>query len=109
MKRQFGKLESDTHKKADNFRVLRYLSKYTINPAIVHGMSDNIGSISIGKIADLVLFKPAFLELNPSLYSRVGLLLMLTWVIQMPRFPRHNLCTTGRNLVLLGKPELQPL
>ena len=66
MKRQFGKLESDTHKKADNFRVLRYLSKYTINPAIVHGMSDNIGSISIGKIADLVLFKPAFLVLNLS-------------------------------------------
>ena len=66
MKRQFGKLESDTHSKADNFRALRYLAKYTINPAIVHGMSDNIGSISVGKIADLVLFKPAFLELNLS-------------------------------------------
>ena len=67
MKRQFGKLESNTHSKADNFRALRYLAKYTINPAIVHGMSDNIGSISVGKMADLVLFKPAFFGVKPEL------------------------------------------
>ena len=72
MKRQFGKLESDTHSKADNFRALAYLAKYTINPAIVHGMSDNIGSISVGKIADLVLFKPAFFGVKPELVLKGG-------------------------------------
>ena len=72
MKRQFGKLESKSHAAADNFRVLRYLSKYTINPAIVHGMSNEIGSISIGKIADLVLFKPAFFGVKPELVLKGG-------------------------------------
>ena len=72
MKRQFGKLESNTHGNADNFRVLRYLAKYTINPAIVHGMSENIGSISVGKIADLVLFKPAFFGVKPELVLKGG-------------------------------------
>ncbi|MDG0964676.1 MAG: urease subunit alpha [Opitutales bacterium] len=72
MKRQFGKLESSRHSKADNFRVLRYLSKYTINPAIVHGMSDEIGSISVGKLADLVLFKPAFFGVKPELVLKGG-------------------------------------
>ena len=72
MKRQFGKLESSRHSQADNFRVLRYLSKYTINPAIVHGMSDEIGSISVGKLADLVLFKPAFFGVKPELVLKGG-------------------------------------
>jgi urease subunit alpha len=72
MKRLFGKLESSRHSQADNFRVLRYLSKYTINPAIVHGMSDEIGSISVGKLADLVLFKPAFFGVKPELVLKGG-------------------------------------
>jgi urease subunit alpha len=72
MKRQFGKLESSTHPDADNFRVLRYLAKYTINPAIVHGMSSEIGSISVGKLADLVLFKPAFFGVKPELVLKGG-------------------------------------
>jgi urease subunit alpha len=72
MKKQFGKLESSTHPDADNFRVLRYLSKYTINPAIVHGMSEEIGSISVGKLADLVLFKPAFFGVKPELVIKGG-------------------------------------
>ena len=74
MKRQFGKLESSTHRASDNFRVLRYLSKYTINPAIVHGMSDEIGSISVGKLADLVLFKPAFFGVKPEMVIKGGLI-----------------------------------
>jgi urease subunit alpha len=74
MKRQFGKLESSSHGEADNFRVLRYLAKYTINPAIVHGMSDEIGSISVGKLADLVLFKPAFFGVKPELVIKGGLI-----------------------------------
>lgn len=72
MKTQFGKLESSTHPKADNFRVLRYLAKYTINPAIIHGMSDQIGSITQGKLADLVLFKPAFFGVKPELVIKGG-------------------------------------
>ena len=74
MKRQFGKLQSSTHPQADNFRVLRYLAKYTINPAIVHGMSKEIGSISVGKIADLVLFKPAFFGVKPEIVLKGGLI-----------------------------------
>ncbi len=72
MKRQFGKLESSEHPAADNFRVLRYLAKYTINPAIVHGMSEEIGSIEVGKLADLVLFKPAFFGVKPELVLKGG-------------------------------------
>ncbi|MEK9986824.1 MAG: amidohydrolase family protein, partial [Opitutae bacterium] len=72
MKKQFGKLDSSTHTKADNFRVLRYLAKYTINPAIVHGMSGEIGSITEGKLADLVLFKPAFFGVKPELVIKGG-------------------------------------
>ncbi|NDH01055.1 MAG: urease subunit alpha, partial [Opitutae bacterium] len=74
MKKQFGKLDSSTHTKADNFRVLRYLAKYTINPAIVHGMSGEIGSITEGKLADLVLFKPAFFGVKPELVIKGGLI-----------------------------------
>ena len=74
MKKQFGKLDSSTHTKADNFRVLRYLAKYTINPAIVHGMSGEIGSITEGKLADLVLFKPVFFGVKPELVIKGGLI-----------------------------------
>ena len=72
MKKQFGKLESSLHPEADNFRVLRYLAKYTINPARVHGMSNEIGSIEVGKLADLVLFKPAFFGVKPELVLKGG-------------------------------------
>ncbi len=72
MKRQFGKLESSAHPAADNFRALRYLAKYTINPAIVHGIADEIGSIEVGKLADLVLFKPAFFGVKPELVLKGG-------------------------------------
>ena len=89
MKRQFGKLESSIHSDADNFRVLRYLAKYTINPAIVHGMSDEIGSISVGKLADLVLFKPAFFGVKPELCLG-GFVAYAIWETPMPRFPLPN-------------------
>ena len=74
MKRQFGKLESSIHPEADNFRVLRYLAKYTINPAVVHGMASEIGSVEVGKLADLVLFKPAFFGVKPELVLKGGLI-----------------------------------
>ncbi|KFB66974.1 urease subunit alpha [Candidatus Accumulibacter vicinus] len=65
-----GQVES-TH---DNFRVKRYLAKYTINPAITHGISDLVGSIEVGKLADLVLWKPAFFGVKPSLILKGGMI-----------------------------------
>ena len=56
----------------DNFRVKRYIAKYTINPAITHGIADEVGSISKGKLADLVLWKPAFFGVKPSLIIKGG-------------------------------------
>jgi urease subunit alpha len=72
MKVQFGKLAGPSHSAADNFRVLRYLAKYTINPAIAHGIGHVIGSLEVGKLADLVVFKPAFFGVKPELVVKGG-------------------------------------
>ena len=61
MKRQRGPLPEDSER-ADNFRVKRYVAKYTINPALTHGLAEQIGSVEVGKLADLVLWSPAFLR-----------------------------------------------
>ena len=71
MKKQRGPLEEDSAAN-DNFRAKRYVAKYTINPAITHGISEHVGSIEIGKIADLVLWKPAFFGAKPSLILKGG-------------------------------------
>jgi urease subunit alpha len=72
MKGQLGRLGAPAHPAADNFRVLRYLAKYTINPAIAHGISHLVGSIAVGKLADLVVFKPAFFGVKPELILKGG-------------------------------------
>ena len=66
MKRQRGRLAQETGEN-DNFRVKRYIAKYTINPAIAHGLSKHIGSIEVGKRADLVLWNPAFFGVKPDM------------------------------------------
>ncbi len=66
MKRQRGSLPQETGDN-DNFRVRRYIAKYTINPAIAHGLSREIGSVSVGKRADLVLWNPAFFGVKPEM------------------------------------------
>ncbi len=66
MRRQRGRLAEETGEN-DNFRVRRYIAKYTINPAIVHGISRHVGSIEIGKRADLVLWEPAFFGAKPEM------------------------------------------
>ena len=71
MKVQRGSLETDPSGH-DNFRVKRYIAKYTINPAITHGISNQVGSIEVGKLADLVLWKPAFFGAKPSLIIKGG-------------------------------------
>jgi urease subunit alpha len=82
MKCQFGKLEhptpkiqhprSNSHGAADNFRALRYVAKYTINPAITHGIAHEVGSIEVGKLADLVVWKPAFFGVKPEVVLKGG-------------------------------------
>ncbi|MGD0764325.1 MAG: urease subunit alpha [Roseiarcus sp.] len=73
MKRQRGRLEGDGPRN-DNFRVKRYVAKYTINPAIAHGVSKHIGSIEKGKLADLVLWTPAFFGVKPDLVIKGGVI-----------------------------------
>ncbi|WAC19904.1 urease subunit alpha [Luteolibacter sp. SL250] len=74
MKVQFGPLESADHPAADNFRALRYVSKYTICPALTHGIAHEVGSIEVGKLADLVVWKPAFFGAKPETILKGGLI-----------------------------------
>ncbi len=71
MKTQRGALAGDTERN-DNARVKRYISKYTINPAIAQGFSSEIGSVAVGKLADLVLWSPAFFGVKPDLVIKGG-------------------------------------
>jgi urease subunit alpha len=71
MKRQRGPLPGETSG-SDNLRVRRYVAKYTINPAIAHGIAREVGSIEVGKLADLVLWKPAFFGVKPELVIKGG-------------------------------------
>jgi urease subunit alpha len=73
MKVQRGPLAGDTERN-DNTRLKRYIAKYTINPAIAHGISHEVGSIEVGKLADLVLWKPAFFGAKPSLVLKGGMI-----------------------------------
>ncbi|TXR53391.1 urease subunit alpha [Reinekea thalattae] len=74
MKTQMGLLSEDIEIGADNFRAKRYVAKYTINPAIAHGIAHEVGSIEAGKLADLVLWKPAFFGIKPSLILKGGMI-----------------------------------
>jgi urease subunit alpha len=73
MKQQRGPLAQDSARN-DNFRIKRYIAKYTINPAIAHGIADEVGSIEVGKLADLVLWKPAFFGVKPSMIIKGGVI-----------------------------------
>lgn len=77
MKVQRGPLKEDAEQgegDCDNFRVKRYIAKYTINPAITHGISHKVGSIEAGKFADLVLWRPAFFGVKPTLILKGGMI-----------------------------------
>jgi urease subunit alpha len=75
MKVQRGALAQDEQNGNDNFRVKRYVSKYTINPAISHGISEYVGSIEVGKLADLVLWKPAMFGAKPEMIIKGGMII----------------------------------
>lgn len=76
MKDQRGPLEEDRGHANDNFRARRYAAKYTINPAIAHGISDYVGSIEVGKHADLVLWEPKFFGVRPKTIIKNGSIMM---------------------------------
>ena len=71
MKKQRGRLPEEIGDN-DNVRVRRYLAKYTINPALTHGIADHVGSVEVGKLADLVLWKPMFFGIKPDLVLKCG-------------------------------------
>ena len=71
MKKQFGQLSEEAGRN-DNFRARRYVAKYTINPAIAHGISTYVGSIAVGKLADIVIWDPAFFGVKPDMILKSG-------------------------------------
>lgn len=73
MKVQRGALPED-NERHDNFRAKRYIAKYTINPALTHGIAHAVGSLEVGKIADIVLWKPAFFGVKPSMILKAGMI-----------------------------------
>ncbi|MDD0974211.1 urease subunit alpha [Pseudomonas fontis] len=75
MKLRRGPLAPDTAR-SDNFRVKRYIAKYTINPALTHGIAHEVGSVEAGKLADLVLWAPAFFAVKPALVIKGGMIAM---------------------------------
>jgi urease subunit alpha len=77
MKTQRGKLPEDASGN-DNFRVLRYVAKVTINPAITHGIAEMLGSVEVGKVADLVLWEPAFFGAKPKMVIKGG---FISWAV----------------------------
>ena len=106
MKLQFGALSQD-NKRNDNFRVKRYLAKYTICPAITHGISKHVGSIEPGKFADLVLWKPAFFGVKPELVLKGGMIAYgqmgdanASIPTPQPVFPRPQFGSFGRAATL---------
>ncbi|MDP3610137.1 MAG: urease subunit alpha [Methylophilus sp.] len=73
MKVQRGPLKEDSERN-DNFRIKRYIAKYTINPALTHGIAHTVGSIEVGKMADLVIWRPAFFGVKPSTIVKGGMI-----------------------------------
>jgi len=119
MKVQFGKLEGERHPAADNFRVLRYISKYTINPAITHGMAAEIGSLMVGKLADMVIWKPMFFGVKPELILKGGMIAMANMgdpnasiptpepTFYRPQFAAHGRARAQTCVTFVSKQSLQ--
>jgi len=91
MKKQRGALKEDEGKQNDNFRAKRYVAKYTINPAITHGIATHVGSLEPGKLADIVLWKPALFGAKPEMIIKGGMIICSVWGTRMPLFPHRNL------------------
>ncbi|GMA62759.1 urease subunit alpha [Alicyclobacillus fastidiosus] len=96
MKRQRGSLPGDGA--ADNARVKRYVAKYTINPAITHGIAAHVGSVEVGKFADLVVWSPAFFGVKPELILKGAPSCSPIWEIRTLPSRRQNRCFIARCL-----------
>ena len=97
MKVQRGALPEETGDN-DNFRVKRYIAKYTINPALTHGIAHEVGSIEEGKLADLVVWSPAFFGVKPATIVKGGMIACAPMGISTPLSPRRNRSITVRCL-----------
>ncbi|MEN9258261.1 MAG: urease subunit alpha [Gloeomargarita sp. SRBZ-1_bins_9] len=117
MKCQRGPLPEDD--KADNFRVRRYIAKYTINPAIAHGIARYVGSVEVGKFADLCLWKPAFFGVKPEMVLKAG---AIVWsqmgdanasiptpepIHMRPMFASFGRCTYSTSFTFVSKVALE--
>jgi urease subunit alpha len=117
MKRQRGALPGDGANN-DNFRAKRYVAKYTINPAIAHGVSKHVGSIEAGKLADLVLWTPAFFGVKPDLVIKGGVIAAAAMgdpnasiptpqpVHYRPMFGAYGASRTGSSLTFVSRASL---
>ena len=118
MKVQRGPLPEDGAR-SDNFRVKRYVAKYTINPAITHGLAGEIGSIEAGKLADVVLWKPAFFGVKPEMVIKGG---FIAWsvmgdanasiptpqpVLYRPMFGAFGRATAATSLAFVSRAALE--
>ncbi|OYW31926.1 MAG: urease subunit alpha, partial [Azorhizobium sp. 12-66-6] len=118
MKRQRGALPGDRSGN-DNLRARRYIAKYTINPAIAHGMSKHIGSVEAGKLADLVLWTPAFFGVKPDLVIKGGAIAMAQMgdpnasiptpqpVHYRPMFGAYGRARTGTSLTFVSRAAVE--
>ena len=95
MKLQRGPLPGDSARN-DNLRARRYVAKYTINPAITHGIGHEVGSVEIGKLADLVLWKPAFFGAKPAMVLKGGMIAAAAMGDPNASIPTPSPCITAR-------------
>ncbi len=114
MKKQRGALPGEKPG-CDNLRARRYVAKYTINPAIAHGLSHEVGSVEVGKLADLVLWKPAFFGVKPELVLKGGLIAWAAMgdpnasiptpqpVLYRPMFAAYGLASARTSVTFLSK------
>lgn len=120
MKVQFGKLDGPAeHNAADNYRALRYVAKYTINPALTHGVAHEVGSIEIGKLADLVVWKPAFFGVKPEVVLKGGLIAMANMgdpnasiptpqpMLYRPQFAAHGRAKFSTSLTFISAAAME--
>ncbi|NNV07613.1 urease subunit alpha [Geobacillus sp. C56-T2] len=118
MKKQFGRLPEETGR-GDNVRVKRYVAKYTINPAITHGIAEYVGSVEVGKFADLVVWHPAFFGVKPELVIKGGMIAYSVMgdpnasiptpqpALYRPMFASYGAAITKTSITFLSKAALE--
>ena len=104
MRAQFGRLAAAMHPAADNFRALRYVAKYTLNPAVAHGIAHEVGSVEVGKLADLVVWKPAFFGVKPELILKGGFIACANMGDPNASIPTPSRPFTARNSPPMAAP-----